>query len=141
ELLARFVDMQYDRNDVAFERGTFRVRGDTVEIIPMYEELAIRIEFFGDEIDALYTLHPMTGEVIRQEDHIHIFPASHYVAGPERLAGAIGTTEIGLAERCEELEHQNKLLEGQRLRMRTTHDLEMLRQLGSTNGVENYPRH
>ena len=141
ELLTRFVDMQYDRNDVAFERGTFRVRGDTVEIIPMYEELAIRIEFFGDEIDALYTLHPMTGEVIRQEEHIHIFPASHYVAGPERLARAIETIEIELAERLEELEAQNKLLEAQRLRMRTTHDLEMLRQMGSTNGVENYSRH
>ncbi|GAA1489514.1 excinuclease ABC subunit UvrB [Brachybacterium sacelli] len=141
ELLTRFVDMQYDRNDVAFERGTFRVRGDTVEIIPMYEELAIRIEFFGDEIDALYTLHPMTGEVIRGEDHIHIFPASHYVAGPERLSRAIGTIEVELAERLEELEAQNKLLEAQRLRMRTTHDLEMLRQMGSTNGVENYSRH
>ena len=141
ELLTRFVDMQYDRNDIAFERGTFRVRGDTVEIIPMYEELAIRIEFFGDEIDALYTLHPMTGEVIRQEDYIHIFPASHYVAGPERLSRAIGTIEEELAERLEELEGQNKLLEAQRLRMRTTHDLEMLRQMGSTNGVENYSRH
>ncbi|APX31705.1 excinuclease ABC subunit B [Brachybacterium sp. P6-10-X1] len=141
ELLTRFVDMQYDRNDVAFERGTFRVRGDTVEIIPMYEELAIRVEFFGDEIDALYTLHPMTGEVIREEDHIHIFPASHYVAGPERLTRAIGTIEVELGERLEELESQNKLLEAQRLRMRTTHDLEMLRQMGSTNGVENYSRH
>ncbi|MGO1505845.1 MAG: excinuclease ABC subunit UvrB [Brachybacterium sp.] len=141
ELLTRFVDMQYDRNDIAFERGTFRVRGDTVEIIPMYEELAIRIEFFGDEIDELYTLHPMTGEVIRQEEHIHIFPASHYVAGPERLTRAIGTIEVELAERLEELEAQNKLLEAQRLRMRTTHDLEMLRQMGSTNGVENYSRH
>ncbi|HJC70964.1 MAG TPA: excinuclease ABC subunit UvrB [Candidatus Brachybacterium intestinipullorum] len=141
ELLTRFVDMQYDRNDIAFERGTFRVRGDTVEIIPMYEELAIRIEFFGEEIDALYTLHPMTGEVIRQEDHIHIFPASHYVAGPERLSRAIGTIEEELAERLEELEGQNKLLEAQRLRMRTSHDLEMLRQMGSTNGVENYSRH
>ena len=141
ELLTRFVDMQYDRNDIAFERGTFRVRGDTVEIIPMYEELAIRIEFFGDEIDALYTLHPMTGEVIRQEEHIHIFPASHFVAGPERLSRAIGTIEEELAERREELEGQNKLLEAQRLRMRTSHDLEMLRQMGSTNGVENYSRH
>lgn len=141
ELLHRFVDMQYDRNDVSFERGTFRVRGDTVEIIPMYEELAIRIEFFGDEIDALYTLHPVSGEVIRQEEQIHVFPASHYVAGPERLSRAIESIEVELAERLEELEGQNKLLEAQRLRMRTTHDLEMLRQTGSTNGVENYSRH
>ena len=141
ELLRRFVDMQYDRNDVAFERGTFRVRGDTVEIIPMYEELALRIEFFGDEIDALYTLHPMTGEVIREEKEIHIFPASHYVAGPERLARAIDSIEVELGERLEELESQQKLLEAQRLRMRTSHDLEMLRQMGTTNGVENYSRH
>ena len=141
DLLRRFVDMQYDRNDTAFERGTFRVRGDTVEIIPMYEELAIRIEFFGDEIDALYTLHPLTGEVIRQEDQIHIFPASHYVAGPERLAKAIASIEEELEERLAELEGQNKLLEAQRLRMRTAHDLEMLRQVGTTNGVENYSRH
>ncbi|MCL6423388.1 excinuclease ABC subunit UvrB [Brachybacterium sp. JHP9] len=141
ELLRRFVDMQYDRNDVEFVRGTFRVRGDTVEIIPMYEELAIRIEFFGDEIDALYTLHPVTGEVIRDEKQIHIFPASHYVAGPERLARAIDSIEKELGERLTELESQNKLLEAQRLRMRTTHDLEMLRQVGTTNGVENYSRH
>ena len=141
DLLRRFVDMQYDRNDVAFERGTFRVRGDTVEIIPMYEELALRIEFFGDEIDALYTLHPMTGEVIREEDQIHVFPASPYVAGPERLARAIDSIEVELEQRLEELEGQQKLLEAQRLRMRTSHDLEMLRQTGSTNGVENYSRH
>src|SRR5690625_3589572 len=125
ELLRRFVDMQYDRNDVSLERGTFRVRGDTVEIIPMYEELALRIEFFGDEIDELYTLHPLTGEVIRGEEQIHIFPASHYVAGPERLAKAIDSIEVELGERLEELESQNKLLEAQRLRMRTTHDLEI----------------
>ncbi|UYG16413.1 excinuclease ABC subunit UvrB [Brachybacterium huguangmaarense] len=141
DLLRRFVDMQYDRNDTSFVRGTFRVRGDTVEIIPMYEELAIRIEFFGDEIDALYTLHPVTGEVIRAEEQIHIFPASHYVAGPERLARAIDSIESELGERLTELESQNKLLEAQRLRMRTTHDLEMLRQMGTTNGVENYSRH
>ncbi|MCG7442689.1 excinuclease ABC subunit UvrB [Dermabacter vaginalis] len=141
DLLRQFIDMQYDRNDVAFVRGTFRVRGDTVEIIPMYEELAIRIEFFGDEIDALYTLHPVTGEVIREEEQIHIFPASHYVAGPERLHRAIKDIEAELAERLEELESENKLLEAQRLRMRTTHDIEMLRQTGTTNGVENYSRH
>ncbi len=141
DLLRRFVDMQYERNDVAFERGTFRVRGDTVEIIPMYEELALRIEFFGDEIDALYTLHPLTGEVIREEEQIHVFPASHYVAGPERLATAIDSIEVELGQRLAELESQNKLLEAQRLRMRTTHDLEMLRQMGTTNGVENYSRH
>ncbi|MDO5635429.1 MAG: excinuclease ABC subunit UvrB, partial [Micrococcus sp.] len=141
DLLRKFVDMQYDRNDTSFVRGTFRVRGDTVEIIPMYEELALRIEFFGDEIDALYTLHPLTGEVIREEQDIHVFPASHYVAGPERLARAIGTIEEELGERLTELEQQNKLLEAQRLRMRTTHDLEMLRQMGTTNGVENYSRH
>ncbi|WP_460477274.1 excinuclease ABC subunit UvrB [Brachybacterium huguangmaarense] len=141
DLLRRFVDMQYDRNDVSFVRGTFRVRGDTVEIIPMYEELAIRIEFFGDEIDALYTLHPVSGEVIRKEERIHIFPASHYVAGPERLARAIDSIEVELGERLTELESQSKLLEAQRLRMRTTHDLEMLRQMGTTNGVENYSRH
>jgi excinuclease ABC subunit B len=141
DLLRRFVDMQYDRNDVEFVRGTFRVRGDTVEIIPMYEELAIRIEFFGDEIDAIYTLHPVTGEVIREEEDIHIFPASHYVAGPERLARAIDSIESELGERLTELEGQNKLLEAQRLRMRTAHDLEMLRQVGTTNGVENYSRH
>ncbi|MCS6710591.1 excinuclease ABC subunit UvrB [Brachybacterium sp. EF45031] len=140
-LLRRFVDMQYDRNDTSFVRGTFRVRGDTVEIIPMYEELAIRIEFFGDEIDAIHTLHPLTGEIIREEDEIHVFPASHYVAGPERLARAIDSIEVELAQRLEELEGQNKLLEAQRLRMRTTHDLEMLRQMGTTNGVENYSRH
>ncbi|MGQ4575271.1 excinuclease ABC subunit UvrB [Dermabacteraceae bacterium P7006] len=140
-LLCRFVDMQYERNDIAFVRGTFRVRGDTVEIIPMYEELALRIEFFGDEIDALYTLHPVTGEVIREEQQVHIFPASHYVAGPERLARAIGDIEKELGERLSELEGQNKLLEAQRLRMRTTHDLEMLRQMGTTSGVENYSRH
>ena len=141
DLLRQFIDMQYDRNDVAFVRGTFRVRGDTVEIIPMYEELAIRIEFFGDEIDALYTLHPVTGEVIREEEQIHIFPASHYVAGPERLHRAIKDIEAELAGRLEELESENKLLEAQRLRMRTTHDIEMLRQTGTTNGVENYSRH
>ena len=124
-----------------FHRGTFRVRGDTVEIIPMYEEHAIRIEFFGDEIEAIYTLHPLTGEVIREEDEMYVFPASHYVAGPERMARAIASIEDELQERLQTLESQGKLLEAQRLRMRTTYDLEMMEQMGFTSGIENYSRH
>jgi excinuclease ABC subunit B len=141
ELLRRFVQMQYTRNDLAFSRGTFRVRGDTVEIIPVYEELAIRIEFFGDEVDRLYTLHPLTGEIIRDEDEMYVFPATHYVAGPERMERAIAGIELELAERLAELERQGKLLEAQRLRMRTTYDVEMMRQVGSCSGIENYSRH
>ncbi|WP_328295971.1 excinuclease ABC subunit UvrB [Kineococcus sp. NBC_00420] len=141
DLLRKFIVEQYTRNDLAFTRGTFRVRGDTVEIIPVYEEHAIRIEFFGDEIDKLYTLNPLNGEVLREEEHVYIFPASHYVAGPERLERAIGTIEAELTERLAELEQQGKLLEAQRLRMRTTYDIEMLRQVGSCSGVENYSRH
>ena len=120
ELLRRFVGMQYSRNDIAFTRGTFRVRGDTVEIIPMYEELAVRIEFFGDEIERLYTLHPLTGEIVHEEQEMYVFPASHYVAGPERMERAIGGIEAELEARLGELERQGKLLEAQRLRMRTT---------------------
>ncbi|WP_394160646.1 excinuclease ABC subunit UvrB [Galactobacter valiniphilus] len=141
KLLRRFVDMQYARNDIDFHRGTFRVRGDTVEIIPMYEELAVRVEFFGDEIEAIQTLNPLTGEVVREETEMYIFPASHYVAGHERMQKAIGTIEAELAERLEELEGQHKLVEAQRLRMRTTYDLEMMAQMGFTNGIENYSRH
>ena len=141
KLLRRFVDMQYARNDVDFSRGTFRVRGDTVEIIPVYEELAIRIELFGDEVEAISLLHPLTGDVIRQEVETFIFPASHYVAGPERMEHAIGSIEEELAARLDELERQNKLLEAQRLRMRTTYDLEMMRQIGTCSGIENYSRH
>jgi len=141
ELLRQFVQMQYTRNDMAFSRGTFRVRGDTIEIIPVYEELAIRIEMFGDEIDALSTLHPVSGEVIRSEESVHLFPATHYVAGPERMERAIAGIEAELAERLEELERQNKLLEAQRLRMRTTYDIEMMRQIGTCSGIENYSRH
>ena len=141
DLLRQFVNMQYARNDMDFHRGTFRVRGDTVEIIPMYEEHAIRIEFFGDEIEAIYTLHPLTGEVIREEDEMYVFPASHYVAGPERMACAIASIEDELQERLQTLESQGKLLEAQRLRMRTTYDLEMMEQMGFTSGIENYSRH
>ena len=141
ELLRRFVAMQYTRNDIDFTRGTFRVRGDTVEIIPMYEELAIRVEFFGDEIESLATLHPVSGEVIDSADEVFVFPASHYVAGPERMARAIEGIEAELAERLAVLERDGRLLEAQRLRMRTTYDLEMLGQIGTCAGVENYSMH
>ncbi|MGL5828647.1 MAG: excinuclease ABC subunit UvrB, partial [Angustibacter sp.] len=141
ELLRGFVNMQYTRNDIAFTRGTFRVRGDTIEIIPVYEELAVRIELFGDDVERIYTLHPLTGEIIREEQEMYIFPATHYVAGPERMSRAIGDIEAELAQRLAELDQQNKLLESQRLRMRTTYDLEMMQQIGSCAGIENYSRH
>ncbi|WP_018143568.1 excinuclease ABC subunit UvrB [Alloscardovia criceti] len=141
DLLRTFVNMQYKRNDIDFARGTFRVRGDTVEIIPVYEELAIRIEFFGDEIDRISTLHPITGDEIAEEDTIHIFPATHYAAGPDRLAHAIDTIQEELDQRLKQLKKENKLLEAQRLEMRTTYDLEMLQQIGTCSGVENYSRH
>ncbi len=140
-LLRRFVDIQYRRNDVAFERGTFRVRGDTIEIIPMYEELALRIEMFGDEIESIMTLHPLTGEIIRNETEMYIFPASHYAAGPETMKRAISQIEEEMEVRVAEFERQNKLLEAQRIRMRTTFDIEMMRQLGFCSGIENYSRH
>ncbi|MBD7951557.1 MULTISPECIES: excinuclease ABC subunit UvrB [Oerskovia] len=140
-MLRQFVTMQYTRNDLAFTRGTFRVRGDTVEIIPVYEELAIRIEFFGDEIEAIHLLHPLTGDVVRSETSVNLFPATHYVAGPERMERAITSIESELEQRLAELERQNKLLEAQRLRMRTTYDIEMMRQIGSCSGIENYSRH
>ncbi|KGN32550.1 excinuclease ABC subunit B [Knoellia sinensis KCTC 19936] len=141
DLLRRFVQMQYTRNDLAFTRGTFRVRGDTVEIIPMYEELAVRIEFFGDEVDKIYTLHPLTGEVVREEQEMYVFPASHYVAGPERMERAIAGIEHELEEQLRSFEGQGKMLEAQRLRMRTTYDIEMMRQVGSCSGIENYSMH
>ncbi|WP_159622300.1 excinuclease ABC subunit UvrB [Ruania rhizosphaerae] len=141
DLLRQFVTMQYTRNDMAFTRGTFRVRGDTIEIIPVYEEMAVRIEMFGDEIETLATLHPVTGEVIRTESELYLFPATHYVAGPERMERAITSIEAELEERLAELERQNKLLEAQRLRMRTTYDIEMMREIGSCSGIENYSRH
>jgi excinuclease ABC subunit B len=140
-LLRRFVDVQYKRNDMAFERGTFRVRGDTIEIIPMYEELAIRIEMFGDEIEKLSTLHPLTGEIIRDEEEIFIFPATHYAAGPETMKRAIGDIQDELQIQLNLFEKQGKLLEAQRLRMRTTFDIEMMEQIGFCSGIENYSRH
>ncbi|MFD9889995.1 excinuclease ABC subunit UvrB [Amycolatopsis sp. NPDC059027] len=139
--LRALVDVQYTRNDIAFARGTFRARGDTVEIIPAYEELAIRVEFFGDEIEKLYYLHPLTGDIVKEVDEVRIFPATHYVAGPERMEKAIRGIEAELEERLADLEKQGKLLEAQRLRMRTAYDIEMMRQVGFCSGIENYSRH
>ena len=140
-LVRAFVQMQYERNDIAFERGTFRVRGDTIEIIPVYEELAVRIEMFGDEIESLSYLHPITGETLSSEETISVFPATHYAASPETMKRAVGTIREEMEARVAELEGQGKLLEAQRLRMRTTYDLEMMEQLGFCSGIENYSRH
>ena len=140
-LLRLLVDVQYTRNDTAFTRGSFRVRGDTIDIIPAYEELAIRIEFFGDEIESLYFLHPLTGDVVKQVDAVRVFPATHYVAGPERMERAVHDIEAELEERLAEFEAKGKLLEAQRLRMRTQYDMEMIRQVGFCSGIENYSRH
>ena len=140
-ILRQLVEIQYTRNDMAFTRGTFRVRGDTLEIFPVYEELAVRVEFFGDEIERLMTLHPITGEVISEDTELHVFPATHYVAGPERMEKAITGIELELADQLATFEKQGKLLEAQRLRMRTTYDVEMMRQVGSCSGIENYSMH
>jgi len=141
KLLRRLVEIQYTRNDMSFSRGTFRVRGDTLEIIPAYEELAVRVELFGDEVEKLYYLHPLTGDVVKEVDQLLIFPATHYAAGPERMERALRGIEAELTERLADLERQNKLLEAQRLRMRTTYDIEMMRQVGFCNGIENYSMH
>jgi excinuclease ABC subunit B len=141
ELLRRLVSIQYTRNDLAFTRGTFRVRGDTIEVFPVYEEHPVRIEMFGDEVERLMTLHPVTGEILTEDQELYVFPATHYVAGPERMARAIGGIESELADRLAELERQGNLLEAQRLRMRTTYDLEMMQQVGFCSGIENYSRH
>ena len=141
DIVRRFVGMQYERNDIDFSRGKFRVRGDTLEIIPQYEELAVRIEMFGDEIEALYQLHPLTGEVMKTMDAVSIFPASHYTASTETMKRAISDIKAELADRLAVLEGQNKLLEAQRLRMRTTYDLEMMEQIGFCSGIENYSMH
>jgi len=140
-LLRRFVEVQYTRNDLSFTRGTFRVRGDTIEIFPVYEQHAVRIEMFGDEIERLSTLHPLTGEVVTEDEQLYVFPATHYVAGPERMERAIQGIELELADRLATLEKQGKLLEAQRLRMRTSYDVEMMRQVGFCSGIENYSRH
>jgi excinuclease ABC subunit B len=141
KLLRAFVAIQYTRNDIAFQRGTFRVRGDTVEVYPVYEEHPVRIEMFGDEIERLMSLHPVTGEILTEDQEIYVFPATHYVAGPERMDRAVAGIEAELELRLAEFEGQGKLLEAQRLRMRTTYDIEMMRQVGSCAGIENYSRH
>src|SRR6185436_613402 len=141
QLLRQFGDVQYTRNDLTFTRGTFRVRGDTLEIFPVYEEMAVRIELFGDEIERLMTLHPITGEVITEDQELYVFPATHYVAGPERMERAIKGIELELDDQLAAFEKQGKLLEAQRLRMRTTYDVEMMRQVGSCSGIENYSMH
>jgi excinuclease ABC subunit B len=141
QLIKAFVQMQYTRNDLAFERGTFRVRGDTIEIIPVYEELALRIEMFGDEIESLKTLHPLTGETIAEQETVSVFPATHYAASPETMKRAVEAIRVELDQRVAELERQGQLLEAQRIRMRTTYDLEMMEQLGFCSGIENYSRH
>jgi excinuclease ABC subunit B len=140
-LLRQFVENQYARNDLAFERGTFRVRGDTIEVFPVYEQHPVRIDMFGDEIERLMTLHPVTGEILTEDQEVYVFPATHYVAGPERMERALGGIEAELAERLAELTEQGKLLEAQRLQMRTSYDIEMMRQVGFCSGIENYSRH
>ncbi len=140
-LLRQFVENQYARNDLAFERGTFRVRGDTIEVFPVYEQHPVRIDMFGDEIERLMTLHPVTGEILTEDQEVYVFPATHYVAGPERMERALGGIEAELAERLAELNEQGKLLEAQRLQMRTSYDIEMMRQVGFCSGIENYSRH
>lgn len=140
-ILRRLVEIQYTRNDMTFTRGTFRVRGDTLEVFPVYEEMAIRIEFFGDEIERMMTLHPVTGEVVTEDEELYIFPATHYVAGPERMERAIRGIELELEDQLAKFEREGKLLEAQRLRMRTTYDVEMMRQVGSCSGIENYSMH
>lgn len=141
DLLRTLIQAQYLRNDVSATRGTFRVKGDTVEIFPVYQEMAVRIEFFGDEIERLMTLHPLTGEILSDDQELYVGAATHYAAGPEVMARAIEGIKAELADRLAILEHEGKLLEAQRLRMRTTYDLEMMEQVGTCAGIENYSLH
>ena len=140
-IVQKLVDIQYERNDVNFIRGKFRVRGDVIEIFPAYEERAIRVELFGDEVDRIIELDPLTGEITKEVNHTTIYPASHYVASKERMARAIQAIELELNDRLYVLKQENKLLEAQRLEMRTNYDLEMMREVGFCSGIENYARH
>ena len=141
ELIRSLVAIQYQRNDVEFVRGNFRVKGDTVEVIAVYDEEATRIEFFGDEVEKIYRIHPLTGEILMERESVAIYPASYYVAPAERMGKAIEDIENELEQRYREFERQQKLLEAQRIKMRTTFDLEMIRELGFCSGIENYSRH
>ena len=141
ELIRSLVAIQYQRNDIEFTRGHFRVKGDTLEVIAVYDEEATRIEFFGDEIEKIYRIHPLTGEILMERESVAIYPASYYVAPVERMGKAIEDIENELENRYRELESQGKLLEAQRIKMRTTFDLEMIRELGFCSGIENYSKH
>jgi len=141
ELLRKMIDLQYARNDVDFKRGTFRVRGDVVELHPSYEEFAYHIEFFGDEIVAINVINPLTGELLKEEQLIFIYPAVHYVMPPDRIEAALRSISEELEQRVMELRGQGKLLEAQRLLARTKYDMEMLREVGFCSGIENYSRH
>ena len=140
-ILARLVDLQYDRNDMTLGRGNFRVRGDTIEVHPAYEETVTRLEMFGDTVERISVVDPVTGETLRDLSEVVVFPATHYVAGEERMRVAIENIELELAERLKVFEAQNKLLEAQRIRMRTMFDLEMMKEVGYCNGIENYSMH
>jgi excinuclease ABC subunit B len=141
DAMRRLVDIQYERNEVNLTRGRFRVRGDTLEVFPAYEETIGRVEYFGDEVDRILRMNPVTGEVLEELNEIWVYPASHYVATEERMRAAMEAIEEELAQRLGELDREGKLLEAQRLRMRTTYDLEMIREVGYCSGIENYSRH
>jgi excinuclease ABC subunit B len=141
EILRRLVDMQYERNDIDFSRGKFRLRGDTLELQPAYDETALRVEFFGDEIERMVRIDPLTGEMLEELKMVDVYPAKHFVTSPEKLVKAIQAIRDELAQRVEQLKNEGKLLEAARLEQRTNYDLEMLEQAGYCNGVENYARH
>ncbi len=140
EMLLKFVDIQYDRNDVSFERGKFRVRGDVVELWPAYEEIGYRIELFGDEVERLATIDPLTGNVLETHQEMYVYPAKHFVLPEERIQGAVEAIGNELEQRLQELKEQGKLLEAQRLAARTRYDMEMLLEVGYCSGIENYSR-
>ena len=140
-VLRQLVDLQYQRNDQALTRARFRVRGDTLELQPAYEEFIVRVEFFGDEVERITELDPLTGELLAERKELNVYPASHYVTPQDKLKEAIVDIEAEMEERVGELEAEGRVLEAERLRQRTTFDLEMMRELGFCSGIENYSRH